>query len=863
MDEDASIRDADEQQNAMKQMAHDAAPPYLHSAPEADGELSATQRAAQELARRIKEFRENYSGGTVVVVFGLPAHGKTFLNKRLVRGNSPEQTGLQGGATEGTRRGSYTSTETQFAFDKTAHFMVIDLPGEDFNAHMAGEPLSEVYPAALEAMDAIIIYMSAGALPAPKGGARTTGEDPWHTQYVVGAGRRGGISPESIYIRFFSYIRTQLKIDEPAHTDQEAVRQAVDGSAIAGSSPPGGDHEFGIEDPVVALVQQATGFKPVYFAVSKADRLPCWVNLRDIAIPRERSSLQALAGMSQSLFRAVLGAKPMFYAAGHVCSHEGQIGTTEASNDSFGVTRMFHIIWKMRKAVLAQEDPAMFRMLDNAVMNPLEGQGLLRRIDQWLMSLVKISKQAEFDFSHRYSRACRVILAAGPILLIIAVAGLFTYRSAEEVAKSERLNIDEQIRGQAGLPAGFALDAGELWKRPSDWRDVVRRQLRKDKDTFQVEEDFLVAAPPQQPNGLVALMPDPNSKNGREVTRIFGEITKCRSNPRCGQGRPPEFTSADTVTRRAFHYASALEQYYRAPQDGDYVSRIQAALNEFEAARINTFKNSQSLNEFVLPTVARQLIMAHAGFRVDFNEQDAMARYGNALEEAFNVGGKARPLNEDALAKIGVDRNQLARHMLAATLVSKADDNAMILELKRRLSLLGLEAGHDALLKVSSSTKSFSDKAVACLVTLGMFDPSGQRTSESESSVDYRRCTVRDAGPANSTFGKQMWVRSRLVDADTWADPAKRTDISFSPYLDAIKHAIADAAADSSLSSSERNALSSLGSINDPGSAKFKPLHIAIMVAMGLASGAFAYLTWCYLTLRAALVLRISPYWKD
>lgn len=671
---------------------------------------------SSELRKAIADFRRQHVSGLIVVVFGLPGHGKTFLNKRIARGNTPVTVNILGGPTLGTLRGTFTGTTAQFPFDHDSWFLTIELPGEDFKGHVAGELLPDTYQIALNAMDAMILYMSAGS----KWGALDGCEAPWTDS------PHARTSPEAIYNKFFSYLVTEVEINQPGK------------------------------------------IKPIFFAVSKADLAPNWAQIKFNDKHRHDNSIQALADISPHvLLQAALSYKDCYYAADYVCSHEGQVGTTESSHESYGVFAMFHVLWKLHHAAMAGEDPGILQDLDRIALATPTKMGITGRLERWLLALAMYGPASTKIHSSRHAKKRRALLAGTLFGALLALTILLTYQSAVKHAAEERATINARIQSIVNLPPGFALKVADVWRLPSDWFSTLRAQMRDDAESFGLQDDYLVGAP-----------------------------------------------------QRAGSLASAL-------------------------------------------------MLAHAEYRFSFKNPGALARYGDALALALKPRDGTTALDKETLSKIGVNRSRLARHLLAAALVSKTNEIEMRTELAQRLALIGAKLEREDFLDTgtepenANSTTSISSKGFACLINLGILKGTGFFSPALDQSEAALNCSPAINQKANSPMGLFVGQRYRLLDTKTWTDKGDRSGIEFRNTLPAIKNAVADFEKKAGLTVEQKQSLANLKAIEDPGAWVLTQSNYFGVLLGALLSAGFALLSHKWLTLRAALRLRLSPYWKD
>ena len=403
-------------------------------------------------------------------------------------------------------------------------------------------------------------------------------------------------------------------------------------------------------------------------------------------------------------------------------------------------------------------------------------------------------------------------------VFFLPMLGLIFLNAASEVAE-RRESVRQTVRGAAGLPSSFALDADKVWDLDLVRLDQIRSALATKLLRLGLHDDHLVRPPDftlalkvnEAGQPFHALMPVPSTNGGR-LARDFLVNIDCSAGRTCREAAPdavriimPADPQRDGA--RVLNYAGALSGYLHGASSED----IKKYLDKFEKGRDGQWGKSietaeSPTKQILLPALLQRLLLAHAALRdeaaklrngegkADSDGRNSFRRYGKSLDDALDeyakqsaslaLARKSRlPMNlGQELRVIGVGGNVLNAHLLATAVASAETFPDLQKEAFRRFGRFGTQLDADKVFDVEAYAGQYPE--LLCLYH------HMRRVPDRRSTSGYAKACEASSPTADNPFEAERL----LVDAKFWAGDRTRTSIALERYAPLIRDAAERAA---------------------------------------------------------------------
>lgn len=904
---------------------------------------------AKSIAAILDEFKGRSSGyePVVVGVFGPPKAGKSFLNQRLEQvwaAQDPQRRVNPIHVVPSTNRGEFTLRE--FTAPPKA-VMVVDLPGEEFkdsagleeDADLPYRPNAEDAETTsnmrqvLERADALILYISAQDI-APGAqfseshfeGLPTSSKQTLYVRFLKAA---LSVGAPPVFIAVSQADRLDdahvADVDAWLHISREAPGLATyllhrwkrfscgyvashvgGGWTILSFAPVQGEMEktkLGAE--LEAVLQSVPDVTPELAAFART----CLAIQEEVRGRKsgDRQTARTLADTRRAFLDRLGAGSDRTQTYDDFCVtalklsadegkelglrslHDGlaarnvkceMVPRAMPSRPSFGVQDMFDRVFAMLREGGRTAPDLSVQRRKAASFGNLDKPPL-----RWRSGAAMLSKPS------RIAALCALLVA------LAVVPPLVLWLAAVSDAAGERERLRARVADSDGLPRGFALEIGAVWRLDENRLEGIRARMQTEPSLVSLAQDALVrapnidAAPEVNEHGVAfeALKPDPRA------AAILRTIT-CTGGARCSYNAGAAAPQGEPASRSE-SYARALRTYWSRgtartlqPELLEFLRRLnntwrfvpsppETDLTPFlpylGAAWPSSIKGEAPVKQILMPLLAVKLIDAHVELRERLQPlrlpkdqvamQDAVRRYGERLvavlegyRRAFDAlppAANRRPSDIRAeLRTAGVHLATLAVHLLEVALVKSESWASFRIESESLLKPVDLGLlDFEKAVNVTEFAADYPD--LLCL-----YRHLRRTAGESQPDPAGEACR-RTRAAADAPFGRER----RLTDPNHWLEPPQRRDaIEYDDYVGPIREAAARWLT-RTVDQEERRQLRVLAELPDPLEWKHLLLTsywgwlVAWALALTAGAGGFARL----LRARHDVSLIVVPYRRD
>lgn len=639
----------------------------------------------KRLAEELCSFRKEHGAeGKIIGVFGSPKSGKSFLNARLewiVNAKRDGTTGLSGYR---VIRSTQSNTATWAEFELIGptrgrqHFLVVDLPGEEFNRATESTGIEvEQYNEVLKVADGLILYIS--------------GETVDERDKFQGDEFQACLPPESNYKRFLDLAHARRnqgagtlcnmpvfialsKADRIASmgTGPEALRKLSAQDAwqyLSVKSPAlrelllqkfssfccgfvashvGAQSRIGLSFesmengeallPLAPSIANALTDAPMadFFLACLDGQLQGGGVVDSLPSPE----IMALHGLTPELFflQASLvtdSAQPYLDTVNRLNGLVRTVPVPIAADGlpSYGVRSMME-----RLTDLIQESAWGFHRRDEdsyARVRAESEESTFGRVQLSVAAYLARSMKGYSKLGNRIMRILRMtpetsvtrVVIVGGVACLLPLLALI-YWKAESTVNDRREAARQLIKGVKPLPPEFALDAAKIWSLDKGRLEEISRKFPATLPVLGLHDDHLVRAPDfasalkanEAGQTFHALWPDTSKLTGRRALALFlgMDCANARTCKLSASAGTLEIAPLDTRVdgARVSNYAGALSAYLRKAD----VKDIKYFLKLFEDGRRSSLGDRIETAEapskqILLPQLVSKLMLAHTEFR--------------------------------------------------------------------------------------------------------------------------------------------------------------------------------------------------------------------------------------------------------